>query len=233
MKMPKCNECGHLRTDKDAAAPLVKCPACDVPYAWSNTPLPAGYMPQAQVDAPEQAPRAPRSRRPAGETAKSQPTNEETLGGRYVRDTLTKGEVVLYVARLHWIIYVPGAALLLIGLMAVGGGNASGHETVGSSLVLWIGLFLLARAALVQYSTEMAITTKRVVGKTGFIRRQTLDMNHNRVESYSVDQNVLGRMLNYGTVVVRGTGSGMTSFPQVVDPLAYRRKAAELADQPQ
>ena len=70
-----------------------------------------------------------------------------------------------------------------------------------------------------------------MVGKTGFIKRQTLDLNHNRVESYSVNQSVLGRMLNYGTVVVRGTGAGVTKFSGVDNPLMYRKKAAELADQ--
>ena len=64
-------------------------------------------------------------------------------------------------------------------------------------------------------SSEFAVTNKRVVIKVGFINRKTLEMVLTKVETIRVDQSILGRVLNYGTIVVTGTGG--TNEPFSVD----------------
>jgi uncharacterized membrane protein YdbT with pleckstrin-like domain len=119
--------------------------------------------------------------------------------GRYVASNLIRGEQVVYETRRHWIIF-----LSLRGL-----------------LTLW---FL----PLIDYWTsEFAITNKRVIVKVGLISRQTLELNLQRVESVSVDQSILGRLLGYGTITIIGTGGTREPFHRIANPLEFRKAVEE------
>jgi len=83
---------------------------------------------------------------------------------------------------------------------------------------------------IIKRTTELAITSKRVIVKTGLIRRNTTELNHSKVESFSVDQGILGRILGFGTLVLTGTGGGKTKISNIASPLDFRRKAMETVD---
>ena len=72
------------------------------------------------------------------------------------------------------------------------------------------------------FCTELAVTDRRVIFKTGFVRRRTVEMNMDKVETVDVDQSILGRILGYGTIHVLGTGSGIEHLRQVAHPLELR-----------
>ena len=141
--------------------------------------------------------------------------------GHYVDKILQPGEQVRYIASLNWILYVPGAALWLIAA-ALYLATSNGFVHFVSLLIFAIGLFLLARAWFYWWTTEIAVTNRRVIYKTGFIRRKTTEMNLEKVESVDVDQSVLGRILDYGDVMLRGTGSGLAPIRNVDAPLELR-----------
>ncbi len=94
-----------------------------------------------------------------------------------------------------------------------------------------IGLILLGIAYMRMRSTELAITNKRIIAKFGFITRHTTEIQINKVESIQVEQGVMGRMLNYGTLTVTGTGASFAPIPNISDPLAFRKKFVEAVDQ--
>jgi uncharacterized membrane protein YdbT with pleckstrin-like domain len=71
-------------------------------------------------------------------------------------------------------------------------------------------------------TTELAVTNRRVIHKSGLIRRHTVEMSRPQVESVDVDQSMLGRMLNFGDITVRGTGTTFEPFRCVADPLRFR-----------
>ena len=119
----------------------------------------------------------------------------------YVDSNLITGEHVVHRARLHWIIYVPGISLF----------------------IFIIGIPLLLRAWMRSATTELAVTNKRVIIKTGWISRHTLEMNLGKIENIGVDQGILGRILGYGTISVIGTGGTRESFPNIADPLEFRK----------
>ena len=81
---------------------------------------------------------------------------------------------------------------------------------------------MVGRAWFDWWTTEIAVTDRRVITKTGFIRRKTTEMNMEKVESVDVDQSVLGRILDYGDVIVRGTGSGLAPMRNIDAPLELR-----------
>lgn len=88
-------------------------------------------------------------------------------------------------------------------------------------ILLGIGLGI---GTLAQYLTsEFAITNKRVVLKTGLIRRQAVEPLLQKVEGMGVDQSILGRIMNYGTVVFSGTGGSADGFEYVSAPLNLKK----------
>jgi uncharacterized membrane protein YdbT with pleckstrin-like domain len=147
---------------------------------------------------------------------------------RYIDDILQPGEKVLYSTNAHWIFYLPAIAAWIVALIFfILWHNA---ERQGVEL-LW--LILAAAAALVAlaatakawfhvWTTETDVTNLRVVHKTGFIRRRTFEMSLDKVESVDVDQSILGRMLNYGNVTVRGVGEGAETIKTIASPLNFR-----------
>ena len=146
----------------------------------------------------------------------------------YVERVLQPDETVLHAARLHWFIYLKAILLLILALVCVV--LASGSDAPGIAIPLWIGAAVFgvvgAWSGLVafirQATTELALTDRRVIYKTGLFKRHTMEMNRSKVETVGVDQSVLGRLLNYGTVIVRGTGGSFEPIPQIEDPLRFR-----------
>ena len=148
---------------------------------------------------------------------------------RYVRRVLQPGETIVYATKLHWIIYLRAILLLIIciGLAAAAWYTADNQNL---SLALWIAAAIFALLALSsafsafvrRITTELAVTDRRVIYKTGLIARHTIEMNRRQVESVDVDQQILGRIIGYGTIVVRGTGGSLEPMRNIEDPLTFR-----------
>ena len=98
--------------------------------------------------------------------------------------------------------------------------------------VFGIGLIFLIIAYIKYKTTELAITTRRVIAKFGFISRRTVELNINKVESIQVDQSVMGRILGYGTLVISGTGTSHAPIPGISNPIAFRKAFIEAQDAP-
>jgi uncharacterized membrane protein YdbT with pleckstrin-like domain len=144
----------------------------------------------------------------------------------YLQQVLQPGESVRFRTNVHWFVYLPAIAALMIGL-ALGGWYYWNDQY---SLVLLLGALvfgtagvLLAIAAWVKrFKTKIAVTDRRVIYKTGLIRRHTTEINMDKIESVDVDQSVLGRMFGYGTVTIRGTGEAVEPLRDIADPIAFR-----------
>ena len=93
-----------------------------------------------------------------------------------------------------------------------------------------LGLVFLAWVWIVYKTTEIAITNKRIIAKFGFISRSTIEINLPKVESVQVDQGVLGRMFDYGTIIVAGAGTPNLSVPGAAEPLEFRKHFMEATD---
>ena len=73
-----------------------------------------------------------------------------------------------------------------------------------------------------RWTTEIDVTDRRIVYKHGFIKRHTVEMNMDKVESVDVDQSIFGRLLNYGDITIRGTGIGLEPLRGIDAPLEFR-----------
>jgi uncharacterized membrane protein YdbT with pleckstrin-like domain len=94
---------------------------------------------------------------------------------------------------------------------------------VGFALIV-IGSIILGIAVLRRNATEMAVTNKRLIIKVGFLTKRTVELFLGKVESVGVEQSLLGRVLGYGSLVVRGTGGTNEPFSHVSNPLEFRRQ---------
>lgn len=157
----------------------------------------------------------------------------------YVEKNLMQGERLYAKARLHWTIFFKAGTFIVVSLVLItlslrtsldGSSELSSAAWYTGILALLAGLWFAGEAFVKRQSTELAVTSKRVIAKFGFIRRSTIELNHSKVESFHVEQGVLGRMLGYGTLSINGTGGGITPIPGIGDPLGFRRKAMEAID---
>jgi uncharacterized membrane protein YdbT with pleckstrin-like domain len=148
----------------------------------------------------------------------------------YLRRVLKPNERVVYATRLHWRIYTRCAVLLLISAAFAVAARRLPYRQPEIGLASWIlaGMFLLLalsaglRALVRRATTELAVTDERVIYKTGLMRRHTFEVNRAKVDMVDVDQSILGRILGYGTITVRGTGGSLEPIRDIVNPLGFR-----------
>jgi uncharacterized membrane protein YdbT with pleckstrin-like domain len=148
--------------------------------------------------------------------------------GRYIDDILQPGEKVLYSTNAHWIFYWPAIAAWIVAVILFFESRATINESVtllclsASAVATIAALYFTARAWFHRWTTETDVTNLRVVHKTGFIKRRTFEMSLDKVESVDVNQSILGRLLNYGNVTVRGVGEGAETITTIASPLDFR-----------
>ena len=148
--------------------------------------------------------------------------------GRYIDDILQPGEKVLYSTNAHWIFYLPAIAAGIVALVLLILSRATITESIillclaASAVVAIAALYWTVKAWFHRWTTETDVTNLRVVHKTGFIKRRTFEMSLDKVESVDVDQSILGRLLNYGNVTVRGVGEGAETIRTIAAPLDFR-----------
>ncbi len=161
----------------------------------------------------------------------------------YIDKNLIPGEQVMYRTRLHWIvvfwhvffavIFALGGAYLLSGMPGVTTGlqdDQMRYARMGGAVLLVLALISIIISFVRRNSVEMAVTNKRVTVKVGLMSRATEEMMLSRIESIMVHQGLMGRMLNYGTITLRGVGGTPDPFPNIGHPLEFRRQVQQQLD---
>jgi uncharacterized membrane protein YdbT with pleckstrin-like domain len=138
--------------------------------------------------------------------------------GNYVESNLIAGEQVVYQTRIHPIVFLPPAAVVLAGI-----GLGLAYSPAGGLAVLVLGVLMAIGAWIRQWASEFVVTNRRVIVKVGLLSRRTIEIDMSKVESVEVNQDIFGRLFNYGTIVVIGTGGTKEPFDLIDDPLAFRR----------
>jgi uncharacterized membrane protein YdbT with pleckstrin-like domain len=143
----------------------------------------------------------------------------------YLDDHLLTDERIVYRARLHWIIFGVSIAVVALGLVLAIVLQSTQHDYwyLGMALA-GIGLLLAIGPAIRYLSSEFAVTDKRVLAKHGFIERESIETLLTKIEAIGVDQGIIGRMLDYGSITITGTGGTEESFPRISRPLEFRRQ---------
>jgi hypothetical protein len=169
---------------------------------------------------PPPIPASPNEAKPA----RARQVPEARTFGAYTAATLQPNERPLHQTTIHWIALsgsVIGATLSFIVIVPIAM-FASWRDFYWAWLLLVIPFGILLSAAVTVKTSELVITDRRVLIKVGFIQRHTFEMFISKIESVAVYQSMLGRLLNYGTVEIRGTGGSSESFATIAAPLPFR-----------
>jgi uncharacterized membrane protein YdbT with pleckstrin-like domain len=157
----------------------------------------------------------------------------------YVENNLMPDEQVVYTGHVHAFSLAPGLITTIFGAALVLLPTTHPQLAVpGVRMFLWIGggffflsglwhlLVALARKA----TTELALTTRRIIAKSGIIMREVTELNYSRVESFTVDQSILGMVFGYGTFFIHGVGGSKSGIRCIAHPMQLRHQALEMLD---
>lgn len=167
----------------------------------------------------------------------------------FIDRSLLEGESLVYRARRHWLFdgvqHLKSAAIFCVFLgvlwlrpRALGWLQSLLSETIGAAAsttettLRVVHLLFLAVALLIAlyvvlnnaayFSHEYGVTTRRVIFKTGFIRRRVVELSVRNIEAVQVTQGILGRILSFGTIQVSGTGKMVGVYPHIQSPIRFR-----------
>lgn len=161
--------------------------------------------------------------------------------GRYINENLSANEKVLYLARFHWMYTVSACAGLvfsaLFSMLIYWFPPGFIQDTLSvfpagaakflALIVFAFGAYRYVAMMIYKHTTEIGVTNYRLVFKRGLISRRVESVNIDRVEGADMHQSMLGRMLGYGSLVVRGVGVGDVAMPPVEDPIGFRQAILE------
>ena len=129
---------------------------------------------------------------------------------KFIKSTLPDNETIEMEISFHW----THTLVAWLYLLALGW--------------LVIGIFLFISMYLERWTTERALTNRRLILKRGFIRRKTEEISFNRVEEVNLSQSILQRILGSGDIKVTGVGAGEITLKNIDDPLDVQKKINEL-----
>lgn len=140
-------------------------------------------------------------------------------------DQLLSGEHIVYRTRPHWIVF---GGPLLVGLLGVALGitlqlTMQDYWYAGAVLV-GVALLLAVPPAVRYFSSDFAVTDKRVLARMGILHRQSLETLLSKIEGIGVEQDLWGRLLGFGTLTITGTGGTREALPGIPRPLEFRRQ---------
>jgi uncharacterized membrane protein YdbT with pleckstrin-like domain len=153
----------------------------------------------------------------------------------YVKHVIQPGERIVMVGRISWVIYhrtifslILGGVLLILEWVLVPQGDVRTYLPYlmyGTAVLFGLtALVTAAQAWFVRWTTEIAVTDKRIIFKRGFIRRHTAEMSIDKVTTVDVIQSIWGRIFDYGLVEIHAAGGvgAMEHLDLVANPIALR-----------
>ena len=149
----------------------------------------------------------------------------------FIENNLSTNERIIYKGRLHWFAFMGGISLLfVIWLVAVGICLYKQIEwwipTLITALILICGYIYIS---LVMKNTEYYITNRRLIVKKGILERQTTELRLSKCEGVMVEQSMLGRLFNYGTISIT-TGEVINNYQFLARPIKFRTMINEVLD---
>lgn len=148
----------------------------------------------------------------------------------YIDRNLLDGEQVVFRTRLHWLLFMGPVLLTLVVLLPIAWLLYDGSWRSFSWIPIGIAMLILFAKFIIRQSSNFAVTNKRVMMKIGVFHTRSVELLLNKIEAIAVDQSLTGRMLDYGDIIVTGSGGTNESFSRIQSPLKFRRAVQSVTD---
>jgi len=149
----------------------------------------------------------------------------------YVEKNLVSGETLIYRTGVHWsVLFWPVLLAILIGGAGVASFLFRRDLIILAAVLLLVAAIVLISALVKRNATEIGVTNRRVIIKTGMLSRRSLEIMLPKVESIAINEPAMGRILGYGTVVIHGTGGTPEPFDKIAHPSEFRREVQQQMD---
>lgn len=133
----------------------------------------------------------------------------------YPAKLLAPGEIIQFETRPHWrALFVPGLIFLatVIGMVVLLSWVAS--TLPGMEWLRWVfviaGVIIIILWAIVPFlrwvTTDYVFTDRRIIVRSGIITRQGKDIPLSKVNNVSFEVPAMGRVLNYGALLIQSAG---------------------------
>lgn len=145
----------------------------------------------------------------------------------YIENHLLDDEALVHITRLHAIVLLAPAMVVsgLAGVMSITSDIPLAWVIV--AFFLFFAAWRLLDRLILFLTSEFAVTSKRVLGKTGLVRLKTTDIVLAKVEAIRINQSVLGRICNFGDVLVTGTGGTEEVLSYIPEPRLFSKSIQE------
>jgi len=148
----------------------------------------------------------------------------------YIEENLMKDETVIFKTKKHWISYIWWGLVSCvlcggpIGIVSSAFCLIRGEFTAGILFLLWaiVSSLPLLFCYISIKTSEFGVTNQRVIIKTGVFRTDTYEILIAKIESIQVSQGIIGKWLNYGNLVIRGTGGTPSLYREIINPFEFR-----------
>ncbi|RAR49945.1 PH (Pleckstrin Homology) domain-containing protein [Paraburkholderia unamae] len=153
---------------------------------------------------------------------------------KYVESTLLPGERI--VCEGHPSFWAMGPRITLSLLLMIWGViiGTMGTSPISAVVFFVAGLLLFGASLLAWWTTELALTNKRLVANFGLVRRRAVELPLGRITTLKIEHSVVGRILDYGSIVVAGAEAPAVTIPGISGPVEFRRLVllAQAAEEP-
>jgi uncharacterized membrane protein YdbT with pleckstrin-like domain len=145
------------------------------------------------------------------------------------RKRLLPGEVIAYATKVHWnVLIIPALLVLVVALPAVYGYFALAFKLKIALLFIALAPCVLFLIGVVKRNaTEFAVTNQRVIIDLGVLSSTSFEILLSKIESITIHQTLIGKLLNFGLLEVGGTGGTKEKFSNIQNPMEFRRQVQE------
>lgn len=140
---------------------------------------------------------------------------------KYLQKSMTPNEQVVLEAKFHWILYVLPAAVFLLNMIGAIVTASSGGFLTYFVIGIVLAIICLIPAFKHAIFSELAVTNKKVFGKTGFIKTAEMNSPIRQVQNVTCDNGLFGKIFNFGTITIT-TASGIYIFKYVSNPNEFK-----------
>lgn len=166
------------------------------------------------------------------------------MAKRYIENNLNRNEHVVLEAKISWLTLIPSviwcALMVFVFIkfadiaktLGLEGDDAKQVVAILEIVVLVLGILPLLFRIIRNKSTNLAVTNKRVIGKTGVLKISTIDFHIDKVDNVSYRAGFFGNMLHYYTVEVKGGADHKRSpyIPGISNAADFKNKVNEAVE---